>query len=143
VRIHWRDVQVLLPGDIERAAEYQLIESGRLDGPQIDLLVAPHHGSKTSSTPKFVQQLSPKHVVFSAGYQHQFGHPHPSVTKAYSGVGSRTWNTADQGAITFEWFPSEELTEEGIEERIDEPSEKRSEELRITTARGQAQRWWR
>ena len=139
VRIHWRDVQVLLPGDIERAAEYQLIESGRLDGPQIDLLVAPHHGSKTSSTPKFVQQLSPKHVVFSAGYQHHFGHPHPSVTKAYSAVGSRTWNTADQDAITFEWFPSEELTEE----RIDEPSEKRSEELRITTARGQAQRWWR
>ena len=139
VHIHWRDVQVLLPGDIERAAEYQLLESGRLDGSQIDLLVAPHHGSKTSSTPKFVQQLSPKHVVFSAGYQHQFGHPHPSVTKAYSAVGSRTWNTADQGAITFEWFPSEELTEE----LIDEPSETRSGELRITTARGQAQRWWR
>ena len=133
MRIRWRDIEVLLPGDIESAAEYQLLDSGRLGAGRlnlgrikaspIDLLVAPHHGSKTSSTPKFVQQLRPYHVVFSAGYQHQFGHPHRSVSQRYSSAGSRTWTTAEQGAITFEWLLSGELE--------------------ITTARGQAQRWWR
>jgi competence protein ComEC len=133
MRIRWRDIEVLLPGDIESAAEYQLLDSGRLGAGRlnlgrikaspIDLLVAPHHGSKTSSTPKFVQQLRPNHVVFSAGYQHQFGHPHRSVSQRYRSAGSRTWTTAEQGAITFEWLLSGELE--------------------ITTARGQAQRWWR
>jgi competence protein ComEC len=61
--------------------------------------------------------------VFSAGYQHQFGHPHPSVSKRYGEVGSDLWNTAEQGAITFEWLLSGELE--------------------ITAARRQAQRWWR
>ena len=114
----------MLPGDIESTAEYQLLDSGRLSGSApVDLLVAPHHGSKTSSTPRFVHQLRPKQVVFSAGYQHQFGHSHPSVSKRYGEVGSDLWNTAEQGAITFEWLLSGELE--------------------ITAARRQAQRWWR
>jgi competence protein ComEC len=124
LRIRWRDITLLLPGDIESTAEYQLLDSGRLSGSApVDLLVAPHHGSKTSSTPRFVHQLRPKQVVFSAGYQHQFGHPHPSVSKRYGEVGSDLWNTAEQGAITFEWLLSGELE--------------------ITAARRQAQRWWR
>jgi len=143
LRIQWRDIQVLLPGDIERAAEYQLLDSGRLAGLPIDLLVAPHHGSKTSSTPQFVQQLRPKHVVFSAGYQHQFGHPHPSVTRRYNAVGSRTWNTAEQGAITFEWLSTREPFSETSSEPSREAFKEPSEELKITTARGQNQRWWR
>ena len=135
MRIRWRDIQVLLPGDIESAAEYELLDSGRLDSAQVDLLVAPHHGSKTSSTPRFVQQLRPKHVIFSTGYQHQFGHPHPSVVKRYNAVGSRIWNTAEQGAITFEWLSTRGLFKEASREL--------DKELSITTARGQEQRWWR
>jgi len=139
LRIRWRDIQLLLPGDIESATEYQLLDTGRLDGPHLDVLVAPHHGSKTSSTAKFVQQLQPKHVVFSAGYRHQFGHPHPSVVNAYNAVNSRVWNTAEQGAITFEWSrhekPARDLTGELTGEL--------SGQLTVTTARGQARRWWR
>ena len=159
LRIRWRDIQVLLPGDIESAAEYQLLHSGRLNDARMDLLIAPHHGSKTSSTPRFVQQLRPKNVVFSAGFQHQFGHPHPSVTKRYDAVQSQIWNTAEQGAITFEWLDSSEATrqhsrqhcrqyskEHSIEHSIEhskEPCKKLAGALKITTARGQAQRWWR
>ena len=139
LRIRWRDIQLLLPCDIESATEYQLLDTGRLDGPHLDVLVAPHHGSKTSSTAKFVQQLQPKHVVFSAGYRHQFGHPHPSVVNAYNAVNSRVWNTAEQGAITFEWSrhekPARDLTGELTGEL--------SGQLTVTTARGQARRWWR
>jgi competence protein ComEC len=139
LRIRWRDIQLLLPCDIESATEYQLLDTGRLDGPHLDVLVAPHHGSKTSSTAKFVQQLQPKHMVFSAGYRHQFGHPHPSVVNAYNAVNSRVWNTAEQGAITFEWSrhekPARDLTGELTGEL--------SGQLTVTTARGQARRWWR
>ncbi|ETN92264.1 ComEC family competence protein [Gammaproteobacteria bacterium MOLA455] len=135
LRIRWRDIQVLLPGDIESGAENELLDSGWLDSAQVDLLIAPHHGSKTSSTARFVQQLRPKHVIFSAGYQHQFGHPHPSVVKRYNAVDSRIWNTAEQGAITFEWLSTRELFNEASKELDKEPS--------ITTARGQEQRWWR
>ncbi|EAS47392.1 hypothetical protein GB2207_01272 [gamma proteobacterium HTCC2207] len=121
----------------------------------MDLLIAPHHGSKTSSTPRFVQQLRPKNVVFSAGFQHQFGHPHPSVTKRYDAVQSQIWNTAEQGAITFEWLDSSEATrqhsrqhcrqyfKEHSIEHSKEPCKKLAGALKITTARGQAQRWWR
>jgi competence protein ComEC len=106
--IRWRDISILLPGDIERQAERLLLESYQL--PPIDLLVAPHHGSKTSSSPNFVDQSMPAHVVFSAGYRHHFGHPHADVVARYSRFGSELWSTADDGAITFEWDDSGALS---------------------------------
>jgi len=123
LQISWRQIRILLPGDIESVTEAQLLDSASLLPAPIDLLVAPHHGSKTSSTSAFVQRLQPQQVVFSAGYQHQFGHPHESVSERYSNLGSRVWNTAEQGAITFEWSPSGELT--------------------VAAARSEGRRWWR
>lgn len=102
--IRWRDISILLPGDIERQAERLLLKSYQL--PPVDLLVAPHHGSKTSSSLNFVEQLMPAHVVFSAGYRHHFGHPHADVVARYSRFGSELWATAKDGAITFEWSDS-------------------------------------
>jgi competence protein ComEC len=102
--IRWRDISILLPGDIERKAERLLLKSYQL--PPVDLLVAPHHGSKTSSSLNFVEQLMPAHVVFSAGYRHHFGHPHADVVARYSRFGSELWTTAKDGAITFEWSDS-------------------------------------
>jgi len=105
--IEWRDQRILLPGDIERAAEALLISklAPQLTEP-ITLLVAPHHGSKTSSTAEFVAMLEPENVIFSAGYRHHFGHPHPQVVKRYQAAGSRIWNTAEHGAISFVWDES-------------------------------------
>ncbi|MDC0088390.1 DNA internalization-related competence protein ComEC/Rec2 [Porticoccaceae bacterium] len=123
VQIRWRDITILLPGDIESAAEYQLLDSERLTAAPIDLLLAPHHGSKTSSSYAFVKHLMPKHVVFSAGYQHQYGHPHDIVEARYSDISSMLWNTAQQGAVTFQWSPSGQL--------------------QISAARRDAKRWWR
>lgn len=100
--IKWKQVSVLLPGDIEAHAEYRLLDKTGLD-PSIDVLVAPHHGSKTSSTRAFVEKLKPQHVVFSAGYRHHFGHPHTDVVSRYREVGSVLWHTGDQGAVTFTW----------------------------------------
>ena len=97
--IRWRDISILLPGDIEKQAERLLLESYQL--PPVDLLVAPHHGSKTSSGKNFVEHLMPAHVVFSAGYRHHFGHPHEDVVTRYQQLGSQLWSTADDGTITF------------------------------------------
>ena len=105
--IEWQDQRVLVPGDIERAAEIALIAEStpQLKGP-MTLLVAPHHGSKTSSTAEFVTMLEPENVIFSAGYRHHFGHPHPQVVGRYQAAGSRMWSTAEHGAISFVWDQS-------------------------------------
>ncbi|MDA7745037.1 DNA internalization-related competence protein ComEC/Rec2 [bacterium] len=105
--IRWRDISILLPGDIEKHSEKLLLENYEL--PPVDLLVAPHHGSKTSSGRDFIKQLMPTHVVFSAGYQHHFGHPHADVIKRYELFGSKQWATANNGAVTFEWDNSGDL----------------------------------
>ena len=99
--IRWRDISILLSGDIERSAEINLLKRYNLSN--ITVLVAPHHGSKTSSSDYFVNQLKPLHVVFSAGYRHHFGHPHKDVVSRYKNSGAVLWNTALDGGISFEW----------------------------------------
>ncbi len=100
VLIESQGVRFLLTGDIEAEAEQQLLAAGLL--PQVDVLIAPHHGSKTSSTQAFLAALQPKHIVVSAGYKSAYGHPHASVLARYGTVDAQLWNTASQGAVTLE-----------------------------------------
>lgn len=95
-------VRVLLTGDIERRSETALLAAGRVPD-DVDLLVAPHHGSRTSSSPAFVARARPGHVVYAAGHRHHFGHPHPEVVARYARVGARAWHTARDGAVQFRW----------------------------------------
>lgn len=108
--LRWRNQTILLPGDIERSVEQQL----RIGSAPVTILIAPHHGSKTSSTAAFVAQMRPQHVVFSSGYRHQFGHPHSTVIDRYQSVASELWRTSDQGAISFVWNQQAELTVESV-----------------------------
>lgn len=64
------------------------------------VVLAPHHGSKTSSSPLWVQALDPDLVIYSAGYRHRYGHPHPAVTARYRGQGSQGYSTACSGMLT-------------------------------------------
>lgn len=97
------DTRILLPGDVESGVERQLVDPHLAN---LTVLVAPHHGSKTSSSAAFVRQLAPDHVVFSAGFNHHFGHPHGEVVTRYKAVGSRLWYTAHSGALHFRWAES-------------------------------------
>lgn len=91
---------VLLPGDIEALAENKLVsESGRLLA--ADVLLAPHHGSSTSSTPRFVSAVSPRYVVFPAGYGNRFSFPRPTIVERYSLSGATLLTTGSSGAIEF------------------------------------------
>jgi len=62
-------------------------------------LIAPHHGSKTSSTAAFLQAVQPGTVLIPAGYRNQFGFPHQAVVERYDAINAQWLNAADSGAI--------------------------------------------
>ena len=98
LRIEAPGLSVLLAGDIERHAEARLLR----DHPErlrADVLVAPHHGSKTSSTDAFVTAVSPAVVVFGAGWRSHYRHPRPEVVARYTAVGAIPLVTGVEGAI--------------------------------------------
>lgn len=99
LKITTRAGKVLLPGDIQRKAEGELLSAQRAALPA-DVLVAPHHGSKTSSTPEFVREVKPQAVIIPVGYRNRFGHPHPEAVERYRGLGSRIYRTDRDGALT-------------------------------------------
>lgn len=90
----------LLPGDIERSVEESLVVDAALHL-KADVLIAPHHGSNTSSSEAFVQATAPTYVVFSSGYRNQFRHPAAKVVSRYMAKGVQTLTTSESGAITF------------------------------------------
>ncbi len=90
--------RVLVAADIEALAEQWLVNSGR--DLRADALVVPHHGSRTSSTPAFIEAVAPTVAVVSAGASNQFGHPHPEVVRRYEAAGIRLLNTAERGSVT-------------------------------------------
>ena len=89
---------VLLVGDIEKASESRLLALHIHDLPST-LLVAPHHGSKSSSSDAFVNAVSPQQVVFTAGYRNRFNHPHPTVWQRYGDAGAVRLRSDVDGAI--------------------------------------------
>ncbi len=92
---------LLITGDIERRVELQL---RRIIPSQLpaDILIAPHHGSKTSSSWPFIRQVAARYVVFSSGYRNRFKHPASDVSKRYRLLNSVIYNTAEEGAIRFQ-----------------------------------------
>jgi len=90
---------ILIPGDIERDVELNLI-SRYGSSLRSDILIAPHHGSKTSSSWPWVKTVEPAKVIFSAGYRNRFGHPNAEILHRYQLLGSETINTAQTGAYT-------------------------------------------
>lgn len=90
--------RLLLAGDIERRAERRLIDLHAQEM-AADLLVAPHHGSKSSSSQAFVDAVRPKMVLYGAGWRSRFGHPRPEVVARYSAIGAEQRVTGVAGAL--------------------------------------------
>ncbi|MGQ2979183.1 MAG: DNA internalization-related competence protein ComEC/Rec2 [Polaromonas sp.] len=89
----------LLAGDIELAQEQRLVASG-LDL-RADLLLVPHHGSKTSSSPAFLDAVRPTLALAQAGYRNRFGHPAPAVLARYRERGIRVLSSPVCGAASW------------------------------------------
>lgn len=90
---------VLLAADIERLSEQRLLAAHR-SGLPATLLVAPHHGSKSSSSPAFVDAVHPRYVVFTTGYRNRFGHPREEIVARYRAAGSTVLRSDEDGAIS-------------------------------------------
>lgn len=98
LRVVHGEVAILLPGDVEAEGERALLESGA--ELSADLLKAPHHGSRTSSSAAFLERVRPAHVVFCVGWRNPFGFPHAEVEARYARRGISRQRT-DTGAVLF------------------------------------------
>ena len=89
---------MLLTGDIERGAEAAMLTGARVL--RSDVLLVPHHGSRSSSTAEFVAAVAPRWAVVPVGYRSRFGHPNPEVLARYRAADVQVLRTDLQGAIT-------------------------------------------
>jgi competence protein ComEC len=98
--VRWREVSVLLTGDVGREVERTLGEAAAPAPRRV--LKVPHHGSLTSSSPEFLQAIQPQIAVFSVGRANHFGHPAPQVLQRYQDIGAAIFRTDQDGAITID-----------------------------------------
>ena len=91
--------RALLTGDAEMPVERELVASGLLR--PVTLLKVGHHGSKTSSSEEFLDEIKPQFAMISDGYRNQFHHPHPTVIERLDEHHSAILRTDQQGLITF------------------------------------------
>jgi competence protein ComEC len=123
LRVHGAAGAVILAGDIEEAQERRLLallDPGRL---RARVLLAPHHGSRTSSSPDFLDAVAPEFAVFQVGYRNRYRHPNPAVLERYLARGIGVLRTDAHAAIEIRLRPGE--APQVVRHRIDRP------------------RWWR
>lgn len=90
---------ILLPGDIEAPQEAQLINRSAALDLRADVMLAPHHGSGTSSTIAFLQAVRPSVALFQQGYRNRYHHPKHEVIVRYASMGIRRLRSDEAGAI--------------------------------------------
>jgi len=122
LKIWNENISILLPGDLEKKGEKRLLNrlNNNLLMPALhrgaggdfghvkvdlnaDILVAPHHGSKSSTSFAFLEAVSPSQVIFAVGYLNRFGHPHSLIKDRYEEIHAKTFNTALTGAVEYEF----------------------------------------
>ena len=97
LRVQTAGGTMLLTGDIERAAEDFLARSSSIL--RAEVLLVPHHGSRTSSSEAFIEAVAPRWAVVPAGYRNRFGHPTREVLARYEGAGAHVLRTDLGGAV--------------------------------------------
>lgn len=88
--------RIILPGDIEKKIEIKYISKLKKDR-KSTILISPHHGSKTSSSLRFLKTISPDAVIISSGKNNRYHFPHKKIIDRYSAMGAQIYNTATCG----------------------------------------------
>jgi competence protein ComEC len=104
LRITANGERVLLSGDVEARAERAMLDRDRARLAS-GILLAPHHGSTTSSTQAFIEAVGPHTVIFTVGYSNRFGHPRAEILERYVDRSSRILRSDRDGAILLELAP--------------------------------------
>ncbi|MCW5625919.1 MAG: DNA internalization-related competence protein ComEC/Rec2, partial [Burkholderiales bacterium] len=97
LRVSVGTTAVLLTADIEKENEVQLLATHAPLAAEV--LIVPHHGSRTSSTAAFVAAVHPRVAVFTVGYRNRFDHPRPDVVARYEAVGAALLRSDRDGAV--------------------------------------------
>jgi competence protein ComEC len=98
VEVRIGEVSLLLTGDIEASAEAAI--APRIEPAGVRVMLAPHHGSATSSTWPLLYAAAPRLAIISAGRGNRYGHPHAAVLARYAAIGARVLRTDIDGAIS-------------------------------------------
>ena len=96
----------LLTGDIEQAQEARLLAGNIFP---VDVLLVPHHGSKSSSSAAFLDAVQPRIALVQAGYRNRFGHPDESVLVRYRDRGIRVVDSPHCGAAVWQSARAQEV----------------------------------
>ncbi|HLI18621.1 MAG TPA: DNA internalization-related competence protein ComEC/Rec2, partial [Rhodanobacteraceae bacterium] len=110
-----RGGRLLLPADTTSRIEPDIARAVPAGPPLV--LVAPHHGSKTSSSPGYLEALKPTFAVASTGYLNGYHHPAPPVVARYASLGIPLLNTPVTGAVRLD-FPVDDPPLVVAEERV-------------------------
>lgn len=110
LRITVRNRSILLPGDIEAAQERMLVREIP-EKLQASILVAPHHGSGTSSTQGFLEAVKPDIALFQVGYRNRYQHPKREVFDRYGSLGIRRVRSDESGAVMLRFGASVDVAE--------------------------------
>jgi competence protein ComEC len=100
MRVVYGRARVLLTGDAEEEAEAAM--AATVPDLSADVLKIGHHGSRWSSTLRFLARVRPSVAVISCGADNNYGHPHRETLERLAALGTRTYRTDRQGAIIME-----------------------------------------
>lgn len=114
IRVETAGGSVLLTGDIEAVSEAGILArleaSGQSELLRSEVLLAPHHGSHTSSSPEFIRAVGARTVIFPVGYLNRFAHPRSEVVERYLATGAALHRTDTEGALVVD-LPGKQQTE--------------------------------
>ncbi|MDP1659382.1 MAG: DNA internalization-related competence protein ComEC/Rec2 [Methylotenera sp.] len=122
---------VLITGDIEKEAEHDLLS---LDAEILksDVMIVPHHGSKTSSTTDFIEAVSPSISIFTPGYLNRYKHPRPEVIERYRAANSLLYRSDYNGAIEMRFINHSQVSQDKVTQS----------KIHLLSWRNQYKRYW-
>lgn len=94
IRMQYENTSFLFTGDAEKENENM-----RSNWPQTDILKVGHHGSSTSTSQKFLNQIKPNYAIISVGKNNDYGHPNATILKRLNNIGAKVFRTDESGTI--------------------------------------------
>jgi len=108
LKIDYFEHSILLTGDIYQSVKHALVQEYGM-ALNSDILLAPHHGSQTTSSQNFIDHIQPSYVIFSAGMHNRYRHPHRQIVDRFTRRHIHTSSTAVDGAIGFQLYPNKAI----------------------------------